>query len=67
MPNVQGLVVDVSIYTNQWWSQGKCFVKSDGTFSGTVFLDKRLASAFFRFDILNDEGELLERFEAHVE
>jgi len=66
LPSIQGLVVEIAIYTNQWWPQGRYFVRADGTFSGTVFLDRRLASAIFRFDILNSKGDILKRFDVNV-
>jgi len=66
LPSIQGLVVEIAIYTNQWWAQGKYPVLADGTFSGTVFLDRRLPSAIFRFDIMNSKGDILKRFDVNV-
>jgi len=67
IPHVLGLVVEIKIQTNQWWPQSKCFVQSDGTFSGSVWLHRALGSATFRFDILNTaDGRRLNRFDVYV-
>jgi hypothetical protein len=66
LSSIQGLMVEISIHTNRWWPQGKCLVRPDGTFSGTVFLDQRQEPMIFRFDILTIDGDLLKRFEVPV-
>lgn len=66
-PPVLGLVVDIEIYAGgKWWPQSKCFVNSDGNFSGSVWIHNSLPKVIFRFDILDSDGERLNRFEVGV-
>ncbi len=66
LPGRAGLVVEISIYTNDWWPQGKYFVRADGTFTGEVYLDQRFESATFRFNIMDTTGRVLRSFDATV-
>lgn len=67
IPHVSGLVVEIKIHTNRWYPQSKCFVQSDGTFSGSVWLHRSYPSATFRFDILSIvDGRRLNRFDVYV-
>ena len=67
IPHVTGLVVEIKIHTSKWYPQYKCFVQSDGTFSGSVWLTSGYPSAIFRFDILRaTDGTLLKRFDVYV-
>jgi len=67
LPHVLGLIVDIKIHTNKWWPQSKCFVDSEGRFSGSVWIHRSLPPAIIRFDILDgSSGELLKRFDVQV-
>lgn len=63
IPNVPGLTVKISTYTNTWREQGRFMVQADGTFFGNVFLDTSFDTVFtpsvVRFNILNSEGDSL--------
>lgn len=67
LPSNIGKIVEIFVCTNNhWWNQGKHSIRIDGTFSGTVFLNANLPSAIFRFDILNENANLIRRFDVPV-